>query len=670
MPKPDELLFALKTFTGAMLAFYISCWLGLDNPYWSMATAFIVANPFAGAMRSKAVYRFFGTLIGGVAAVIMVPNLVDAPVLLCIAMALWVGLCLYIALMDRSPRAYTFMLSGYTAGIIGFPSVTNPGHIFETALTRCEEITLGIVCTTMIGTLILPRSIGPLLARRISSWVQPGVEWASAALAGDGESQPARDARRRLAFEATDTAMMISQLAYDISHMQSAVRQVTRLRMYVISLMPVLSSIGQRVAELRRIGGITPSLQAVLTRTDEWVKAGKAEGADPLLHEIQEMDEEPPNWAGLLRASLALRLEELVRIVHQSRQLRRHVTDGTAAPASPALEAEYIAITRQNRDHKLAFLSALSAALAILLVCTIWIETSWSYGAGAAIMVAVACSFFAAQDDPAPAIAQMLRNSAIVIAGIFVYSFAILPKVTGFDMLYLVLLPVGLIIGVLVSRPATFGTGMVIGAVGSTQMALSNGYDINFIKFADSSFSLLIGLGSALIITRIIRSVGAAWSAERLMRANWQDVAAAAEAGAASDRAALTGIMMDRLGLMMPRLAAVASGADSAAAGVLLDLRVGLNIIGLHREQWRLPPPTRAASQRVFSNIAAFYRTNPRQPAPPSLIRALDEAMSTLMNDALAYRAALMILSGLRSALDPAAPPPEFVSSTPELVAP
>ncbi len=652
-----------------MLAFYISSCLGLDNPYWSMATAYIVAHPFAGAMRSKSLYRFFGTLIGGAAAVIMVPTLANAPVLLCIAMALWVGLCLYIALMDRTPRAYTFMLSGYTAGIIGFPAVTDPGHVFEIALTRCEEITLGIVCTTVIGTLVMPRSLGPVLARRVSSWVQPAVDWASSALAGDGESQPARDARRRLAFEATDTAMMVSQLAYDISLMQSAVRQVTRLRMYVISLMPVLSSIGQRVAELRRLDGITPAVQAVLTRTDEWIKAGEPDEANQLLHEIRELDHEPPNWTGLLRASLAVRLEELVRIVHQSRQLRRHVTDGTPAPGNPALEAEYIAITRENRDHKLALLSAFSAALAILLVCAIWIETAWTYGAGAAVMVAVGCSFFAAQDDPAPGIAQMLSNCVILTGIVFIYDFAILPKVVGFDELYLVLLPAGLIIGVLISRPATFGTGLVLGAFGATQLALGNGYDTDLIKFTGSSLSLLIGLGSALVITRLIRSVGAAWSADRLMRANWHDVAAAAEASTAPDRAALTGIMMDRLGLMMPRLAAVATGADSAAAGAMLDLRVGLNIIALHREQWRLPPAAREGSQLIFYRVAAYYRGNPRQPAPASLVVALDETMNALMNDALAYRAALMILSGLRSALYPEAPPPEFISPTPALVA-
>src|ERR1700739_1311107 len=106
MPKPDELLFACKTFAGAMAAFYFSLWLGLDNPYWAMATAFIVAQPFAGALRSKAVDPLCGTALGGTAAVVMVPNLVDAPVLLSLAMALWIALCLYLALLDRSARSY------------------------------------------------------------------------------------------------------------------------------------------------------------------------------------------------------------------------------------------------------------------------------------------------------------------------------------------------------------------------------------------------------------------------------------------------------------------------------------------------------------------------------------------------------------------------------------
>lgn len=662
MPRLDELLFALKTFSSAMLAYYISCWLGLDNPFWSMATAFIISQPFSGALRSKAVYRFFGTIIGGCAAVIMVPLFVNAPLLLCLAMALWIGCCLYISLLDRSARAYCFMLSGYTAGIIGFPAVQDPGHIFQIALTRCEEITLGIACTTMIGTLIFPRGMGPVLARRITSWVEPGIIWASAALAGEGNSEPARHAQRRLAFEATDIGMMISQLSYDTSHLQNAVRQVTRLRMYVISLMPILSAIAPRVAELRRIDGISSTLQAALNHVESWVKSGKTEGAEALLREIQALPKDETSWGGLVQAGLAIRLEELIRIALHSRLMRQLVLDNRPVPTSPALKADYIATIRQTRDHKMAFFSAFSASLSILLVCFVWIESGWVYGAGAAVAVAIACSFFAAQDDPAPAILKMLLMFVFVIGGVFIYVFAILPGVSTFETLYIALLPAGLMIGLLVARPATFGIGMVLGAFGATQLALQNGYDYTFISYAESSLSLLVGLSCALIITRLTRSIGAAWSAERLMRANWREVANAAEVGNVHDRATMTGVMMDRLGLMLPRLAAVETGADDAAADAMKDLRVGLNVIGLHREQWRLPPAARLSCQDVFNHISAYYRHNPTSIAPEALRQAMDASMAILMQDPRAYRSALMVLSGLRLALYPHASPPRFAS--------
>ncbi len=663
MPKPDELIFGFKTFSGAMAALYLSLWLGLDNPYWAMATAFIVAHPFAGAMRSKALYRFFGTVLGGCAAVALVPNLVNAPELLSLALALWIGLCLYLSLLDRSPRAYTFMLAGYTAGIIGFPAVNDPGHIFQTALTRVEEISLGIGCTTMFGTLIYPRPLGPMLARRIASWVKPAADWSAAALAGEGESPLAREARRRLAFEATDAAVMITQLAYDTSHLQAAVRHVTRLRLYVISLMPVLSSIGERVAQLRQMDALTPSLRTTLHATAAWVATGKADGAADVLAQIKALEDNAHDWAGLLRASLAVRLEELVNIAQHSRKLRQHVVEGDPAPDNPRLEAEYIAVTAHNRDHKLALLSAMAAALAVITVCAIWIATAWQAGAGAAIMVAIACSFFAAQDDPAPAIARMLRNAAIIILADAGLIFAILPRVDSFSALYLVLLPFGLLIGVLVSRPATFGTGMVLGAVGTTQLALENGYRGDFVVYANNSLGLILGLGAALVITRLIRSVGAAWSTERLLRANWAEVAAAAQASGAHDRARLTGIMMDRLGLMMPRLAAVASGADEAAATVMRDLRVGLNVVALQREQWRLPAPARQASTRLLTAIATCYRDDPRHAPPETLRDAIDETIRTLLHAPHTYRAALMMLSGLRSVLFPAAPPPALFTA-------
>lgn len=73
-----------------------------------------------------------------------------------VAGAGWVGTCLYLSLLGRTPRLYVFMLAVYTAGLIAFPVVADPSTVFEVALARGEEITLGMVRAMLIHSLIFP----------------------------------------------------------------------------------------------------------------------------------------------------------------------------------------------------------------------------------------------------------------------------------------------------------------------------------------------------------------------------------------------------------------------------------------------------------------------------------------------------------------------------------
>ena len=70
-----------------MLALLIGLGIGLPRPYWAMLTVYITAQPQTGALRSKAAYRLLGTLLGAAVAVILTPALVNAPPVLCLAMA-------------------------------------------------------------------------------------------------------------------------------------------------------------------------------------------------------------------------------------------------------------------------------------------------------------------------------------------------------------------------------------------------------------------------------------------------------------------------------------------------------------------------------------------------------------------------------------------------------
>ncbi|WP_254503719.1 FUSC family protein, partial [Salmonella enterica] len=74
-----------------------------------------------------------------------------------LVLAGWIGFCLFLSLLDRTPRAYAFVLAGYTASLIGFPGVAEPDAIFDTALVRLQEIGLGILCAVLIHRFVLPR---------------------------------------------------------------------------------------------------------------------------------------------------------------------------------------------------------------------------------------------------------------------------------------------------------------------------------------------------------------------------------------------------------------------------------------------------------------------------------------------------------------------------------
>jgi uncharacterized membrane protein YccC len=113
------------------------------------------------------------------------------------------------------------MLAGYTAALIGFPAVAAPGAVWDIALARVEEIGLGIICTTVIGTALFPRALGPMLSARILSWVGNASSWTNEVLGGT-DDKTRGGARIRLAADAVKLRMLSSRLAYDTSQFQAS----------------------------------------------------------------------------------------------------------------------------------------------------------------------------------------------------------------------------------------------------------------------------------------------------------------------------------------------------------------------------------------------------------------------------------------------------------------
>ena len=198
-PSLKDWIFSTKSFAAGALALAVAFTLDLQHPSWALTTVYITAQPFAGATRAKAIWRLTGTFAAGAFAVAVVPNFVNAPPLLCMVFAIWIAACLMLSLLDPTPRSYAFMLSGYTAAIIGFPSVDAPEAIFDTAVSRCEEISLGILCAWLVHGVLFPRPGVPLLRQRLTAWMDGVARFGAASLRRPLDRGTFASERRRMA---------------------------------------------------------------------------------------------------------------------------------------------------------------------------------------------------------------------------------------------------------------------------------------------------------------------------------------------------------------------------------------------------------------------------------------------------------------------------------------
>ena len=273
-------LFSLKCLLAAMLALFVALSIGLDRPYWAFLTSYLVAQPMAGAVISKAVFRTIGTLAGAIFSVAVVPPLVNAPELLVLAMACWLGLCVFVSLLDRTPRSYMFVLAGYTACLIVFPDVGTPQTIFTVASLRVQEILIGIACGSLVHGVVLPGSVTGALLARVEKMLRDAERWSRDAIAAHPvEGLDAE--RRRLAQDITELHQMSIHLPYDISRQAPRIRTVRALQDQLSLLLPLGAAVEDRLAQLTAAnGGVVPDrVKALIADVRDWLDSPTVDNA-------------------------------------------------------------------------------------------------------------------------------------------------------------------------------------------------------------------------------------------------------------------------------------------------------------------------------------------------------------------------------------------------------
>lgn len=647
-----NIIFTLKTFAGAMLAMFISFELNLEKPSWAVLTAYIVAQPFAGMVQSKALYRVVGTLAGGVLAVATLGNISSASTLLAVILALWLGLCVYLSLLDRTARSYSFMLAGYTASIIAFPAVDTPDAIFDIAVARCEEIIIGIVCAVIANQLIFPQRAGAALQGRINSWMKDAARLIDNVLRHCNEGEAALADQGKLLADSIAINALQEHAIFDTPALRDARAWIYELQRRMHSLMAITGSIEDRLSLLRHE---RPDLlrenMSLLERTAAYVADGDAsagrERRDELVRDIEATSITDQQIVEdrhlLLTTTIVARLKDLLLSWDDCRNLQRMIREHRRAP----MAAVPLSL---HRDHLMAALGGVSATLAILICNFLWVYSAWPSGSGAVIQAGVLCSIFAAADNPAQLSVGFLKGTVIGTALAGIYVLFLLPPVAGPISLMVVLSLFYLPYGYMLALPTQAGSALPVILGFTTAVGIQNSYNLPFDSFLNSGVASILGIAAAIIVQRVFRNIGGDWIIERLIAAIRRDLARVAVADRVIDRNTFESRMFDRLnGLLLRRR------PDHARTGImrgsLAALRVGLNLFMFAGVEETLSPHARRSARLARAELARLFRR--RLPDRSQLERAcalLERAVADIAADGLTpeARQAVLALGAIR----------------------
>jgi len=660
---PQKLLFSASSLIAAAITLAIAFYASLPRPWWALLTVYVTAQPMAGAFRPKVLYRLGGIATGAGVTVMLVPNLQNSPELLVLCLASWAGFCIYLAVLDRTPRAFLFQMAAFSSAVISFPYLDDPGNIFETTISRVQEMTVAILCVTAVHALLQPWSATPVIRARARSFLDHARRWAVEALGGR-HSRLEYEHRRMLAADVTELGMIAVHLPFDQRWASATKRRVRALQQQLASMLPLASAAANRLDLLRETGAVTPELNELIDAASDWLNSaeGVAKPVGPLVRRCEALAESAEgagSWTGLLTASACIRIAEFLTALAAGRRLANKI-GSPGRPNFRSMSAEPFTLAR---DHGLAALAGLATATAIALYCAVWILLAWPNGSATAAFAALITCSFATQDDPAPVIGRYLLATLQTFPLAALYLFAILPRVDGYAMLVVTLAPALLWMGYIQADPKRSPQALPMFSCFIVAMGFLARFQADFALFLNTGLAQLGGIVATLAVTKLFRSANVLWTARRILRANWGDLAQLADIRRPFAPERWTALAVDRLGQVAARMAIASPEEALHAADGLSDLRIGRNIIPIRRALPHVPHDVRHRLGAVLAGLSGFYAARRKHgradPAPPALQDAIDRALRALIALPLddPRRHALRALVGMRCNLFPHAVP-------------
>ncbi|MBK5407106.1 FUSC family protein [Pseudomonas sp. TH34] len=507
-PSRNDLLFALRNMIAGGVALYLAFCFDLQQPQWALTTVFIVGQSTSGMVLAKGAYRLVGTFVGAMVSIAMIGVFGQAPLLFLLCMALWLAFCTTGASLLRNHASYGFVLAGYTTAIIALPATAAPLGVFDEAVARCQEISLGILCASIASTILWPRRVEQVLAVQARAAWQAGVRAAASELLGNDQRKGLLEALSRLVavdsqrdhawFEGPKgrrRSQALRVLSRDLLSLLRAARGVARQRMMLDETAAVVPLIEEVAGALQQ------------ERLDDLPELAQRLG---LVLQAPHLGQEAHFC--LMQLARVLRLIELGGLTLVA------VEEGRVPPGAPGAMS-------WHRDIEQGVLGGLRSALAFLAVAAFWIFTAWPSGLGAVSICGVVLSLFAARENPSASSLNFLKGIALSIPVAGFVCFVLLPGFDGFPLLCLALGVPLFFASLCMSRLKLAATASAFCIFFVNNVGPSNVMTYDFAAFLNKAIATLVGVGIAVLVFRLIQLNPGEHHYRRMFKASLFDLA-------------------------------------------------------------------------------------------------------------------------------------------------
>ncbi|MDA3451864.1 MULTISPECIES: FUSC family protein [Acinetobacter] len=563
-PSRLDLIFALKTFIAGMLALFVSFELDLINPMWSIGTVLIIANPYSGMVSSKCVYRVVGTIGGAVIALTLTPHLINTPWIFTVVLSLWVGFALYVSLLDRTPRSYAFMLAGYSTAMIVFNAITyiDQYNIFDIALARVIEISIGVISSAVVSATILPMHIGSAIKQRVIKTLKD-TENLFANLLNTDSQQNNTQLLAAITRDTTDIHALAVHLSYEKGELHGMTKPLQEMLHQISMVVANLVALSERIKQLKELRFIETHAEKLQQLSAHVVQF--LEQKDLIIDEniLQLPDEFESDFASLMEsasthqqvlvAAMKMDVRHFISNVLAVKVLWQRIQQGNKEIPDniTPMTTKYPSL---HRDHGVAIRGGISAVLITFIVTGVWIVSGWKAGFMMAQMGAVTACILTALDNPVPVLRIFIWGSIASAVLVFVYAFGIFPHVTTFWELGLVLLPMFLFAVSMMANQMLMPVGMVLGINTMMGLNLHNAYSMDAVSYLDSSFAMILGVLVSLIVIDVVRAMSPDTSASRILALHYRAMRQAIYLPYGLDFKVHLRSMLDRIGILNSKM--------------------------------------------------------------------------------------------------------------------